>query len=140
LTQNALQIGRIGEFIAAAAVEQLGMDAILVSGKKYDLLVTKEDRIYRVQVKATSRPNVSNRQTSKPLYEFRTAYGRLGKQTYSKGQVDIFALVALDIRKVVFLPASDIKKITTRIPPFWFDADDSEARSWDTSVKVFQEM
>lgn len=112
------------------------MDAILVSGKKYDLLVTKDDEIFRVQVKATSRKNISNKQTNKPRYEFRTAHGRTGKQIYSAGQMDIFALVAIDLRKVVFVAAENITTVTTRIPPDNFEDDGYEAVSWDEAVKV----
>lgn len=134
---DALQIGRIGEYLAAAVLEQMGFDVNIIAGKKYDLLVTTNEKMYRVQVKSTSRDNSTNR-ARKPSYEFRTSHGRTGKKLYAKGEMDIFALVAIDIRKVLFFAADSIKTVTTRVPPADFVGIDSESKSWDQSVAALQ--
>jgi len=134
---DALQIGRIGEYLAAAVLEQMGFDVHIVAGKKYDLLVTAEENLYRVQVKSTSRDNSTNR-ARKPSYEFRTSHGSSGKKLYAKGEMDIFALVAIDIRKVLFFPADTIKTVTKRVPPADFLEMDAESKSWDQSLAALQ--
>ena len=134
---DALQIGRIGEYLAAAVLEQMGFDVHIVAGKKYDLLVTAEENLYRVQVKSTRRDNSTNR-ARKPSYEFRTSHGSSGKKLYAKGEMDIFALVAIDIRKVLFFPADTIKTVTKRVPPADFLEVDSESKSWDQSLAALQ--
>lgn len=130
---DALQIGRIGEYLAAAVLEQMGFDVHIVAGKKYDLLVTAEEKIYRVQVKSTSRDNSTNR-ARKPSYEFRTSHGSSGKKLYAKGEMDIFALVAIDIRKVLFFAADSITAVTKRVPPADFLRLGAESKSWNQSV------
>jgi len=130
---DALQIGRIGEYLAAAVLEQMGFDVTIIAGKKYDLLVTANEKMYRVQVKSTSRENSTNR-ARKPSYEFRTSHGSSGKKLYAKGEMDIFALVAIDIRKVLFVAADSITAVTKRVPPADFFGIDAESKSWDQSV------
>ena len=134
---DALQIGRIGEYLAAAVLEQMGFDVTIIAGKKYDLLVTANEKMYRVQVKSTSRENSTNR-ARKPSYEFRTSHGSSGKKLYAKGEMDIFALVAIDIRKVLFVAADSITAVTKRVPPADFVGIDSESKSWDQSVAALQ--
>lgn len=134
---DALQIGRIGEYLAAAVLEQMGFDVHIVAGKKYDLLVTAEENLYRVQVKSTSRDNSTNR-ARKPSYEFRTSHGSSGKKLYAKGEMDIFALVAIDIRKVLFFSADSITAVTKRVPPADFLEVDAESKSWDQSLAALQ--
>ncbi len=136
---NALQIGRIGEYLAAAVLEQMGFDVIVISGKKYDLLVTAKEKIYRVQVKATSRTNITNRAKS-PSYEFKTSHGSTGKKLYAASELDIFALVAIDIRKVLFHSVKSIKAVTKRIPPSEYVSDNAEAKSWDAAVEELKEV
>lgn len=130
---DALQIGRIGEYLAAAVLEQMGFDVTMIAGKKYDLLVTANEKMYRVQVKSTSRDNSTNR-ARKPSYEFRTSHGSSGKKLYAKGEMDIFALVAIDIRKVLFFAADSITAVTKRVPPSDYLEVDAESKSWDQSV------
>ena len=129
---DALQIGRIGEYLAAAVLEQMGFDVNIISGKKYDLLVTTSEKMYRVQVKSTRRDYSKNRDR-KP-YEFRTSHGSTGKKLYAKGEMDIFALVAIDIRKVLFFPADSITTVTKRVPPSDYLEINAESKSWDQSV------
>lgn len=136
---DALQIGRIGEYLAAAVLEQLGFDVNIVAGKRYDLLVTAEENIYRVQVKSTRRDNSTNR-ARKPSYEFRTSHGSTGKKLYAKGEMDIFALVAIDIRKVLFFPADSITTVTKRVPPSDYLEIGAEIKSWDQSVAALQKV
>lgn len=130
---DALQIGRIGEYLAAAVLEQMGFDVHIVAGKKYDLLVTAKEKLYRVQVKSTRRDNSTNRARN-PSYEFRTSHGSTGKKLYAKGEMDIFALVAIDIRKVLFFPADSITAVTKRVPPSDYLEVDAESKSWNQSV------
>ena len=104
---SALSIGRTGELIAAASLQTLGFHAISVSNKKYDLLVDFDNRFLRVQVKACLAPR------NRGAYEFKTAHGK-PKQVYTQSDVDLFALVAIDLRRCVYVATSQIAVVTVR--------------------------
>jgi len=132
LEVSALSIGRTGELIASAALELLGHQATAVADRKYDLLVDCGSKFIRVQVKASFSTEARG-----PNYQFKTAHGRHSKKTYVDGQVDIFALVAVDERRCVFLPQCDITTVTIRLPKTRFTDREEEARSWRSAMEVF---
>lgn len=81
----------------------------------------------RVQVKATSRPITPTN------YKFITSRGRTIKTGYTVADADIVALVAIDIRRVYFVPVKDLTTRSLRKPisdysPF------VEAETWHRSI------
>jgi hypothetical protein len=62
----------------------------------------------RVQVKSTSL------QANGGRYRFSVGRGREVKSTYTTSQADIIALVAIDIRRVYFVPVKRLNVLTLR--------------------------
>lgn len=95
--------GTAGEHIAVADMILLGHKAFLTSaGFPYDVILDVGQAL-RVAVKATmaARPR-SGRTLTRPCYQFNIT--RAKKLRYTAAEADIVALVALDIRKVAYLP------------------------------------
>lgn len=81
----------------------------------------------RVQVKSTMQPAKDGR------YKFNISRGGRGKNTYTTSQADIIALVAIDIRRVYFVPVKHltvltVRKKTTEFTPY------IEAETWHSSI------
>lgn len=137
MSVDCLKLGRIGELLAAVVLEQGGYSATIVGGNKYDILATTNDDVFRVQVKSTLRPT-DEKGRKKNSYVFRTGHGRSSKHAYEKGAIDMYALVALDIRRVLFVPSQDIQVVTKRIKPECFVAEDAELNSLVETVKKLE--
>lgn len=108
-----LQIGEAGEHLVCADLILNGCPAFQsAQGLPYDLCVNFKNRIYRVQVKTTRSPRpVPQRVNHTEAYLFHTRRcGKGGRRSYDKGDFDILALVALDIKKVAYLFLHDTKQ------------------------------
>jgi hypothetical protein len=110
-----LQIGKAGEHIVVADLLLAGYNAFLSDqGLPYDVLVDHEHRIYRVSVKSTLRayqqrpPKHCPTYQPTPAYRFHLRCGRYRKAKELKlidpNEIDIIAAVALDIKRVGYLP------------------------------------
>lgn len=134
MTRSALSIGRTGELIAAAALEIIGYHAIPVTGKKYDLLVDCGDRFLRVQVKACASPR------ERGQYAFKSAHGSSAKKKYTEDDVDIFAFVALDVRRCMFLAASQVTSVTVRYYQSEYQIPQNESSSWFAALEALNDV
>jgi len=106
---NELQIGKAGEYIVCADLILKGLIAYpSEQGLPYDVVVDTGKKILKVQVKTSSEPRkIPQRAKDSYAYIFNIKrHGKNKKSIYSKTEVDIFALVALDIRKVIYLENS----------------------------------
>lgn len=110
---SELHIGRAGEYIAAADLLLKGHDCFhAAQGMPYDLIVDRESWLFKIQVKATmgTKP-VPQRKEHIPAYMFWiNRCGREGGKGYSKNEVDVFALVALDTKEVGYIAAHRMPK------------------------------
>lgn len=103
---NELQIGKAGEYLACADLIMMGLIAFpSEQGLPYDILIDTGIKLLRCQVKTTRRPRkVSQRAKDSFAYIFNVKkHGKLGKARYSADEVDLFALVELEERSVVYL-------------------------------------
>jgi DNA-binding CsgD family transcriptional regulator len=104
-------IGLAGQYLACCDLITKGLVAYPVAeGLPYDLVIDGIHTILKVQVKTCWRP-VSGKKESvtNKNYTFNFQHGR-GKYAvgrYSEDEADIFALVALDIRKVGYVKVKD---------------------------------
>ena len=114
--------------LAAAAIEQCGWKTLLTPMEDIDLVAMFGTRFMRVQVKASTLPHNSDRA---PHYYFTTR--SQGKGELTPEFVDIFALVAVDRRRVIFASACSVSR-TTRILPENYDQIDIERITWDNAV------
>lgn len=117
--------GRIGELIAATAIEVCGWKTIITPMEHIDILAIKDGVFIRVQVKASMLGG------SNPVYRFMTSTSSHGY--LSPEHIDVLAVVALDIRKVLFTNIVDLKK-TVRVYPQKFDEVGVEKTSWQNAV------
>lgn len=101
------------------AAEHLVCADLLISGYRayrtdqvcaYDVAVEAGEAIIRVQVKATREPrSVPGGRGVAHMWHVRRA-GKGGRRTYGEGEFDMLALVALDCRKIAYLPPSAAKQ------------------------------
>ena len=117
--------GRIGELIAAAAIEACGWVTVLTPMEYIDILAIKDGMFMRVQVKASMLGGKT------PVYRFMTSTNK--RENLSSDHIDVLAIVALDLRKVIFTNVSDLKK-GLRVSPHHFDGVDVEKTSWKNAV------
>lgn len=106
-----LNIGRAGEYLVLADLLLNGVQAFDTGqAAGYDLVAEVDNKLVKIQVKTTSKKRIL-RQSANPIYFFHIKRtGKNGNKFYSVGDFDLFALVALDIRKIFYLPFDDTIK------------------------------
>jgi hypothetical protein len=103
------RVGRSGEYLTAALLS-LVSDTVMVvpHGSEADLVFEHNNKLYKVQVKTSSKIN-----TGRVNWRFDMRRGSHSKdREYQKQAVDIFALVSLKYRNVVFIKPIDQNQIT----------------------------
>lgn len=97
---NNSSIGTAGEHLVMADLVLKDFEVYKAQeGLPHDLLIDTGSKYLKVQVKAVSKPNQAEGKT--PSYTFRLTCGRNNiHKKYSTKDVDLFAIVALDILKV----------------------------------------
>lgn len=108
-----LAAGAAGEHLVCADLLMQGYRAFLADQNcPYDVAVDVGGRLIRIQVKATRQaraiPQRKNHRAGY-LWHVRRA-GKGGRRVYSEGEFDLLALVALDARRVAYLPPSRAKQ------------------------------
>jgi len=113
--------GRVGEYIASAAIESLGWRVTLAPTDAIDLIAMRDGRILRVQVKASNTlPRAKERDCLK-YSTIRKAGGTVPKC------VDIFAFVDLQQRRARFARPCGRRLVT--LHPEDFSAQ-AEGETW----------
>lgn len=108
---NELQIGKAGEYLVCADLILKGLIAYpSEQGLPYDIVCDNGSKLIRVQVKTTTGPRIIP-QRSKDSYAYIFGIRRHGKNNkaiYGNNEVDIFALVCIDTKKVGYLKNSEM--------------------------------
>ena len=120
--------GRIGEFIAAAAIEQRGWLSVAATVDHIDIVALKDGEVLRIQVKASTLRTGGGRRPQYIIQPFNRHPDSL-----NPARVDILAIVALDVRKVIFCDPASVAKCY-RISPNKFNIVDIERTSWESAV------
>lgn len=105
-TSNELQIGKAGEYLVCSDLILKGFIAYpSEQGLPYDICLDTGAEIKRVQVKTTQTyRTVPQRVKETKAYIFNIRnHGKGNKRKYKFGEVDLFALVALDTATVGYL-------------------------------------
>jgi hypothetical protein len=123
-----VDVGRVGEFIAAARIEMAGWSAVPATVGGVDLIAMHGARVVRVQVKTRRRP------TARGRYQFPTFRGQHSRALVSD-DCDVVAFVALDIGRCLYRPVSDVRLKTTSISLLEMTAE-AEAESFHKSFGV----
>lgn len=108
---NELQIGKAGEYLVCADLIMKGFIAFpSEQGLPYDVLMDNGKRLLRIQVKSTTTPRIiPQRAKESQAYIFNVKrHGKNNSQRYDDSEVDVFALVCLDTRKVGYLRNEDM--------------------------------
>lgn len=125
MSQWANQVGAAGEHIVCADLLMKGHRAMLAAATlPYDVVADVDGRLFRIAVKATVKPVARpSRPRSKWRYQFavqrraRLNTGRNQVRSYTSADVELVALVAMDVRRVAYLPVDECP--TT----IWLEAD-----------------
>jgi hypothetical protein len=109
ISRGGKLIGTAGELYTAFELTMMGMECDLVKQDGTDVVVIKGDGVHvaqRVEVKTCTY-------IDRNYYNFTISKGG-EKRPYTKEDCDIIALVALQERKIQFLPVSKVTKIKTK--------------------------
>lgn len=115
-TNDDFLIGKAGEYLVCADLISKGFIAYLSGdGLHYDVIVDFNGKLIKIQVKATRtiKPIPQIKNYSKAYIFNVRRMGKGGKKYYNKNDVDIFALVALDIKKIAYILEENIKSTLT---------------------------
>jgi hypothetical protein len=107
-----LQLGKAGEYLTIADLILSGYVAFpSEQGLPFDVVCDVAGRLIKIQVKTTRSPvALTQRVARKSAYLFHVMRsGKGGKTRYECCDVHIFALVALDIRAIAYIPMSQAK-------------------------------
>src|SRR3990167_677214 len=113
-----LQAGKAGEYLVCADLILKGYVAFpSEQGLSFDVVLVGE-KLYKLQVKTTrglAAVPQRKKRTDKYLFHVRRC-GKGGRRSYTEGEVDIFALVALDTKTIGYIKASDTKQTMFFLP------------------------
>ena len=118
----------VTDLAAGTAAEHLVCADLLMGGWRafmadqncpYDVAVEIEGRLVRVQVKATRQQRaIPQRAEHIPAYMWHVRRaGKGGRRVYAADEFDLLALVALDIRRIAYLPPSQHRQTIHLRPP-----------------------
>lgn len=108
---NELQIGKAGEYIVCADLIMMGLVAYpSEQGLPYDVVIDTGNKLLKCQVKTTSAPRkVPQRKTDSVAYIFNVKrHGKKNANRYTDLEVDIFALVELQNRSVIYIKNNEM--------------------------------
>ena len=102
--RDQIRTGKAGEFLTAFELTARGLNVTVAGeGLPYDLLAEIASRVLRVQVKTASRAIMDG------WYVFDATTGSSDPRAYTSDEIDVFALVALDRRRVAFISRRDVE-------------------------------
>lgn len=133
----------VTDLAAGTAAEHLVCADLLLAGYRafladqncpYDVAVESGGRLIRVQVKATRTVRrIPQRAVHRSAYLFHTRRaGKAGQRRYAEDDFDVLALVALDIRRIAYVPFSGLRDtIFIRVPGMVYGGKNSIGRQFD---------
>lgn len=110
---DALLVGAAGEHLVCADLLLRGIPATRTGiPGPWDVVAEVDGRLVRIQVKATAeaRPFLQRRQLHLVGYTWAVRHGKGSTRAYAPGLVDIVALVALDVRRIAYVAASEARQ------------------------------
>jgi len=131
---NNFEHGKLGEYICATSLLRMGLSATLINLDTIDLIVNKDRKLIRVQVKS-SRHKLKDKNSNFRGYQFQTTYSG-AKLPLTEDHCDVIAFVATDIEKVIFKPIKMFNNITKRFAKQHFLKKDVEKVTWDETMEA----
>jgi len=135
-------IGKIGEHLVCAdLIEKGNMAFIVAEGLNYDIIVDISGMIYRVQVRTTQAAKTYKRKQKGIIFSSTTHrfYIHQGKQSLQPDRydADVFAFVALDIRRIAYVPFNDIVNSAGKIKQL---VEFRTGNKWGKSIEKYSEF
>ena len=115
MISKELNLGRAGEYLTLCDLLLKGYQCFdSGQGVSYDLVFEHNDKLIRVQVKTTESPkewisNIYSKKTPSYFFHIKRA-GKNGLRNYTDKDFDIFALVLMDKKEVIYLANRNIPK------------------------------
>lgn len=132
-----LAVGIAAEHLVCADLLLQGFRAFMSDQNcPYDIAVEIGGRMVRIQVKATRevRP-LQQYKTAQSAYQWHVRRaGRQGRRVYADDEFDLLALVALDIKRVAYLPPSKHRQ-TVHIRPLGTGGKQFDDFTFDSALK-----
>lgn len=112
LSKN-LQIGKAGEHLVCFDLLMKGHNAFLADqGLPFDVLIEKDGKIIRMQVKTISQINSYG--LSKNIYRFTTRRGNIkNNRAIEIGEVDHYAFVVAPLKIIAYISVKNLKSKNT---------------------------
>jgi hypothetical protein len=113
ITISDMDAGKAGEYIVCADLILAGVTAFPSDqALPFDVVADVNGRLIKIQVKTTRGPRqVPQRIACISSYLFNIKqHGKNKSRIYQAGDVDIFALVALDTKEIGYIPALEVKQ------------------------------
>lgn len=105
---SELELGLAAEYLVCADLILQGYKAMMAApGLPYDVVVGFDTRLLRVQVKATQQAGFMSKKDIGKKYRFGVRRGKSVRRV-DITETDWFAFVALDIRRVAYLPITEM--------------------------------
>tara|TARA_S200002703_G_C3739928_1_gene227537 strand:- start:408 stop:908 length:501 start_codon:yes stop_codon:yes gene_type:complete len=133
-----LRIGKIGEYLTASSLESLNVKCDIVSQEGFDILAYTNGIIIRVQVKSTACPRLNSKKEKRKKYIFLCAKSTK-KIILTEDDCDVIALVAVDLKKVLYIPVTSLMGATHRVLPEDYEDTNLESESWNECLKSIAE-
>ncbi len=124
-----VDVGRAGDFIAAAALARMGVQCVISQQTGFDLVAFVPEPI-RIEVKTASKLSNENGKS----YAFMTSRGSSKKEPITRETSDMICLVALPERIAIFRHIDEITGRNTRVPADQFTRVNEE-KSWVETVE-----
>lgn len=140
---SELELSRAAEFLVCAELTLAGYPSYPSgAGLPYDVVADLGHRLIKLQVKATRGPRaIPQRAKYTPGYLFQIRKcGRGGRQRYEAGDFDGFALVALDIRQIAYIPLKEFGLQTIHLRPPGFAGSKWSRRQQCISDYPFEDI
>lgn len=146
-TISDLQIGKAGEYLVCADLILKGHVAFLSEqGLPFDVVLNIDGRLYKIQVKTTREAkHIPQRKSDIPAYIFHIGINGCGKKgkkrrsKYDSKQVDFFALVALDSKRIAYIPYFNTQTtMNFRVPELRGKYHDEQAAQIKTKVMALK--
>lgn len=105
---NAELIGAAGEHLTCTYLIENGWRSVMLNAEAFDIVAVKNDKHIRVQVKTTLQERRPN------SFQWSIATGnKQNKKPIKVGSCDVVALVALNIKRALFLTVPDLNNQVT---------------------------
>jgi len=124
-----VDVGRAGDFIAAAALSRMGVQNVISQQPGFDLVAFVPEPV-RIEVKTASKRSSENDE----MYAFMTSRGSRKKNLLTRETADVVCLVALPERLAIFRHIDEITGSNTRIYAYQFTGLNEE-KSWFETVE-----